>query len=457
MTGPEGREKAAARLLQGLLALYPPRFRREFSGEIRAILAQRLQEAEQQGGAAWLAAVLQESLGLAGSILLERWHEHRLRKEGNMNAEEGATTPPGAGGGGYLPAPGLAGARGLLWAAGWALLTTAAIPAGALGAAPFAMLLFWLVNLGAKAGLWPPAAASSLQLPGFIAALSLALGAVQWALLRRRLPRAGGWFLATGLGILLGGLAAGLVFVSAGARSWEPLEILAGLLLPAGLALGLAQWLYLRRFLPHAAWIIPIDVLAAASIIQAGQTITHPLELLVFTLPGLITGLGLWALLNRPGTAASRQVPEAQKREKGRLPLLARLGLAGAALAALFFACTWTYTVSQLALAKSRGVYPSVEEAVIELHSQGFGGARVVRIENVRAGPNWTDARPHVWFGSATVYFDRVPEGLRRDFYNGGSYYIRVREGWVLVPEGSFPEFIGWAMELFNLEGVQQP
>jgi len=455
MAGLEGSENPAARLLQRLLALYPPRFRREFSGEIWEVLARRLEEAEQRGRAAWLAAVMRESLGLAGSIFLERWHEHRLRKEGPMKAEGGAPAPPG--GGGYVPAPGLAGARGLLWAAGWALLSTAALTVGVLGAAPFAVLLFWPVELGAKAGLWPAVAARDLQLPGFAVALALALGAVQWALLRGRLPRAGGWFLATGAGVLLAGLVAGLAYASAGEINWGRLEVLVVLMLPAGLALGLAQWLYLRRFLPQAAWIIPIEVLALASIALISIPITHLAGLLVFALPGLISGLGLWALLARSGPAAARPVAETPKQvSKNRLLRLARLGLGGAAaLALLFFACTWTYTVSQLALAKSRGIYPSVEEAVIALHSQPFGEAKVVRIENVRTGPNWRDKSPHVWFGSATVYYDRVPEGLRRNFYNGGSYYIHVREGWVFVPESSFPEFTGWAMELFNLEGVK--
>jgi hypothetical protein len=30
-----------------------------------------------------------------------------------------------------------------------------------------------------------------------------------------------------------------------------------------------------------------------------------------------------------------------------------------------------------------------------------------------------------------------------------------VREGWVHVSEGAFPTFIGWVMELYNLEGVR--
>jgi hypothetical protein len=126
------------------------------------------------------------------------------------------------------------------------------------------------------------------------------------------------------------------------------------------------------------------------------------------------------------------------------------------ALIPLFFACIWIYAASQLALAKNEGIYSTVEAAVIERNSQGFGGAEVVRIENVRAGPNSRTTQPHVWFGTATVYMDRVPAGYTWDHYLAGSYYLHVREGWVHVSEGAMPEFIGWVMELYNMEGVHQ-
>jgi hypothetical protein len=35
---------------------------------------------------------------------------------------------------------------------------------------------------------------------------------------------------------------------------------------------------------------------------------------------------------------------------------------------------------------------------------------------------------------------------LDRDYYDTGSFYLRVRDGWVHVPEGAFPEFIGFVM-----------
>jgi hypothetical protein len=234
--------------------------------------------------------------------------------------------------------------------------------------------------------------------------------------------------------------------------------IFAALLLSVGLALGLAQWLYLRRFLPNAFWIIFIDVLAAGSILVAGRTYTSLAELAVFVLPGAITGLGLWFLLGHAQPRMSSPVQmEASREYDRRLPRLARVGLGLAALVPLFFVCIWVYAASQLALAKNAGVYPTVEQAIIARNSQGWGGAEVVRIENVRAGPNRPDAQPHVWFGGATVYLDRVPQGENKDYDSiGGSFYIHVKEGWVSIGEGAFPVFIGWIMELYNMEGVNR-
>jgi hypothetical protein len=292
----------------------------------------------------------------------------------------------------------------------------------------------------------------------FLISLALTLSLVQWYLLRNFLPRAHLWFLVTGTGVLLGGLVSGLVLNGSYAQNWDPFLIMADLLLSIGLGLGLAQWLYLRRFLAKAYWIILIDVLAAGSILVAGRTYTNFAELAVFVLPGAITGLGMWLLLGHTQPRMSNPVQmEASRDDARRSPRLARVGLGLVAMVPLFFVCSWIYAASQLALAKNAGVYPTVEQAIIANNSQGFGGAEVVRIEDIRAGPNRSDAQPHVWFGTAYVTLDKVPQGyLDHERYSSGSYYIHVRDGWVLVSEGAFPEFIGWVMELYNMEGVSR-
>ena len=68
------------------------------------------------------------------------------------------------------------------------------------------------------------------------------------------------------------------------------------------------------------------------------------------------------------------------------------------------------------------------------------------RVEIITAGVNANDgSQPHVWFVRAWIFADQRPDGRPTERgYGGGSYFLRVKEGWVHVPEGAFPEFIGW-------------
>ena len=163
----------------------------------------------------------------------------------------------------------------------------------------------------------------------------------------------------------------------------------------------------------------------------------------------------MWLLLRTaapipPRAAASQAGPVL------RIPRFIRTGLVLIATVPLFFACSWAYTTSQLELAKNEGVYATPEEAIIARNSQGWGGASVIKLEDVRAEPNNPNGKqPHIWFGFAKVYLDKIPEGWDRMEYSSGSFYVHVRDGWVFMGEGAFPEFVGWVMELFNLEGAR--
>jgi hypothetical protein len=344
------------------------------------------------------------------------------------------------------------------WIVSWALLISIAIPAALLAATPIAAALLGLIDLGAKVGLWPGYQGDFLVGLGFLTALAFLVAAIQRYLLIRFIPRTGWLFAATIGGLFIGGLIAGIGILWVSSLNWDPAWGRVIIFLPLGLILGLAQWLVLRRILPNAFWIILIDMLAAGSILLAGPSFTSLFELVgILVLPGVVTGIGWWLLLGQPRTRWLSQPPEKlSKAPTRRLPRLAWIGLGLAAAIPLFFACIWVYAVSQLALAKNNGVYPTVEEAIIA-HSQGWGGAKVVRIEDVHARPNRRNgSQPYLWFGGATIYLDRVPQGGNRSQYASGSYYIHVQDGWVFMSEGAFPEFIGWVMELYGLEGVHR-
>jgi hypothetical protein len=230
------------------------------------------------------------------------------------------------------------------------------------------------------------------------------------------------------------------------------------LLLLIGIVLGFAQWLVIRKTAPNSFWIVVIDVAAVCSLLLADRSITNPIELLIIPmLPGLISGLGLWFLLRESQPESARETVETTKATGRRSSRIAWIGLGLVALVPMFFLCIWIYAVSQLALAKNEGIYATPQEAVIAKNSQDLGGAKVVRVEDVRASPNFGNGfQPHVWFGIATVYLDRVPQGRDRAQYSTGSLFIHVKEGWVHVPGGAFPEFIGWVMEFYGLEGVNE-
>ena len=352
-----------------------------------------------------------------------------------------------------------AGTPGALWFSGWTLLTTAAIPAALIAAAPLGVMFIWLINLGVQAGFWPTTQDSILEGLGFLTSFALVQASVQWVLLRRFLPRAWLWFIATGAGVLLGGLAVGLSLGRASLQNWDPLWIMAVVLLPVGLALGLAQWLYLRRFMPNSFWIILCDVLAAASILLAGGSFTSLAELVVILLPGAITGLGLYLLLNQSYVKMPHPVQiKARRENKRRLSRLGRVGLGLAALVPLFFACSWVYTGSQLALAKNGGIYASPEQGMRALAQKSYAPDRQVKI--LHAGPDSSDgSQPYVWYVIAEVRASSRADGSELG-HNGcdapGSFFLQTREGWVLVPEGAFPGFIGYWMKVYGWAGEGQ-
>ena len=282
--------------------------------------------------------------------------------------------------------------------------------------------------------------------------LILVTAVLQWLLLRRYLENATVWIPLTAVGWLAGifliYLAWAWPFASASSSEWLP--ALAPPLL--GALVGLAQWLYLRRMVDHAGyWVLASTIGYGILARGAFGSFTSIPEFLFFILaPFAVTGLAQFLLLRQGGITENKK----QKTEDGK-----RIGLALLAivlLIPLFFAGSWVYATGQLTLAKAKGVYATPEEGMESLLLQGLGEYPVERVEIMTAGVNQHDgSQPHVWFVTAWVFADQRPDGKPTERgYGGGSYFLRVEDGWVHVPEGAFPEFVGWVMELYGLEGA---
>jgi hypothetical protein len=114
----------------------------------------------------------------------------------------------------------------------------------------------------------------------------------------------------------------------------------------------------------------------------------------------------------------------------------------------------WFYTTSTLNEARKDGVYPSAKEGMQALVEKGYVGIHELEINasvNAHDGSN-----PHVWFAVAKVKADHRIDGsaLGKSGYDfPGVYFLHVKDGWVYVGEGSFPEVVGFWMKVFNLAG----
>lgn len=119
--------------------------------------------------------------------------------------------------------------------------------------------------------------------------------------------------------------------------------------------------------------------------------------------------------------------------------------------------CGWFYTITQLQIARARGIYPSAEAAMRAKIAAGYVG--IHQIEITYAGTNSFDGSdPHVWFVSAKVWADKRSDGssvanLTHDYDFPGSFFLHVKEGWVHVPEEALPRLIGFWMKVFGLVG----
>lgn len=132
------------------------------------------------------------------------------------------------------------------------------------------------------------------------------------------------------------------------------------------------------------------------------------------------------------------------------------LTAAGIALGFVLFA--WVYTYAQLANARAKGVYATPEEGMLAMAEKYYTADRDVKI--LYAGTNSFDgSKPHIWYVIAEVRASARVDGSELG-HNGcdapGSFFLQAREGWVHVPEGAFPGFMGFWMKVFGWAGEGQ-
>ncbi len=124
----------------------------------------------------------------------------------------------------------------------------------------------------------------------------------------------------------------------------------------------------------------------------------------------------------------------------------------------VFIALSWLYTSLQVKHYSSKGVYETAEQGMRALVDKHYSADHETKI--VYAGTNSFDgSKPHIWYVIAEVHASSHADGS--DLYkNGcedpGSFFLQTKDGWIFVPEGAFPGFMGFWMGVFDMAGPGQ-
>ena len=143
----------------------------------------------------------------------------------------------------------------------------------------------------------------------FFPTLCLISGILQYGLLRRYVPKMGGWVLATMAGCLLSFAMLAFVFrvFEAPLYFWNGAFVFAAI----GGIIGLSQWVFLRRRIPRSGWWVlasilgwGLAVLGSLTEVRNGSVLA---QLLTFSLsPAIFASIAWWYLL-KPGAGQEIQ------------------------------------------------------------------------------------------------------------------------------------------------------
>ena len=129
------------------------------------------------------------------------------------------------------------------------------------------------------------------------------------------------------------------------------------------------------------------------------------------------------------------------------------------AISLLCIAFAWIYTAAQLHAARAGGVYSSPEQGMIARAEKYYSADREIKI--LYAGTNSFDGtKPYIWYVIAEIHASARADGSQLG-HNGcdapGNFFLQTKDGnWVFVPEGAFPGFMGFWMEVFGWAGEGQ-
>jgi hypothetical protein len=250
--------------IESLLKLYPSRFRHEFYSEIQEVILSRLRGAEQIRQ--WPSAVVHEIAGLVPSIIQERWHDLRFRKETMMII---ANEKPG-----------------WFFYLEWVALNVIAV------------IMAWYITWAIMSLVTETD--DSLLLYLLFPIIGLLTGVLQYILLRRYLPHMGWWIAATFLGWLMP-FVIGFIFSRLFIPGSSTVRIVLGMIV-LGTTVALPQWWLLRKRVQHAWWWVLVFGLAWGMVgLYDLVTLSElfPVLLGFAVVPAIATSIACWLLLDR--------------------------------------------------------------------------------------------------------------------------------------------------------------